>query len=90
MLSEKNIQIQILQSNLNTLSNQLESMNYLKKTNQKMGSQSKATNQVLKPIDENTNAEKGSNKDLVFFDKHIINPIRGGINTVLLIYLIYF
>lgn len=78
LVSEKSTQIQILQNNLNTLSNQLESLTRLKNSTEKVANPMRNATNVPKPNPINSKNEPVSKNDLVFFDKHIINPIKGG------------
>lgn len=72
-IGEKSTQISILQNSLNTLSNQLESLNYLKNASDKAASHKRNASQAQK-----IRIGDLSSQDLMFFDKHIINPIKGG------------
>ena len=70
LISGKNTQIHLLQNNLMALSNQLEALKYLKKDNEQPGISRNNSKEQTK-VDKNKN-------DLVFFDKRVINPIKGG------------
>jgi len=81
-LSDKNSKIQILQNNLNTLSSQLETLSYLHSLNNKQNAFAKK-NTIGFCVDDKKDASRpisrdNSRKDLLFFDKNIVKPIKGG------------
>ena len=88
VICDKDSQIKILQNNLNTLSTELETLKYLRpKNTAKKASKDSEPNSSVSNLSTNSKATnfqgtkpnvKKNKKDVLFFDRQIIKPIRGG------------
>ena len=70
LISEKNNQISILQTNVNTLLNQLNRNDYQKHLNMLPGLETPKKELILHKVPDKNG--------IGFIDKHIIRPLRGG------------
>jgi hypothetical protein len=78
IISDKNAQIQILQNNLNTISTELETLKYLRPKPQRSVSKRNSKDFDTSKVEEENKMNQRKKSDLLFFDKHVIKPIRGG------------
>lgn len=70
LVADKNAQIQILQVGLNTLSSELEILKHLRPQ--------QGQNAGIKKDKKEGDGSQKNKKDKIFFDKHVVKPIRGG------------